>query len=158
MTTSDDPTDLTSELADRLRELGWSLAVAESMTCGRLACELGAAEGASDWFLGGVIAYSEEVKFDVLRVDPGPVITAQAAKQMADGVRKLMGADIGVSITGVGGPGPHEGQPAGTVFIGVCSRQAEKVSAHQFAGEPTEVIEQATKEALLLATAGLPAS
>lgn len=148
--------ELASALSDRLRELGWSLAVAESMTCGRLACELGAAENASEWFVGGVIAYSAEVKFEVLHVDRGPVITARAAQQMAEGVRKLTGADIGISITGVGGPGPHEEQPPGTVFIGVRSPSSEEVSAHQFAGEPEEVMQQATLHALLLAKTSLP--
>jgi nicotinamide-nucleotide amidase len=149
-------TDLAAVLSRRLRELGWSLAVAESLTSGRLACELGAAENASEWFRGGVIAYSEDVKFEVLNVDRGPVITARAAQQMAEGVRKLTGAEIGISTTGVGGPGPHEGQPAGTVFIGVCSPSGEEVSMHQFAGEPEEVIEQATIHALLLAKTSLP--
>jgi nicotinamide-nucleotide amidase len=148
-------TGLTSALSDRLRELGLSLAVAESMTCGRLACELGATENASEWFLGGVIAYSEEVKFDVLRVDRGPVITAQAAQQMAEGVRKLTGADIGISITGVGGPGPHEGRPAGTVFIGISWPSGVEVSRHQFVGEPEDVVAQATVHAVLLANSVL---
>jgi nicotinamide-nucleotide amidase len=148
--------ELTSFLSDRLRELGWSLAVAESMTCGRLACELGAAENASEWFLGGVIAYSEEVKFDVLQVSRGPVVTVRAAQQMAEGVTKLTGADVGISVTGVGGPGPHEGQPAGTVFIGVCSPSGEEVSEHQFSGPPDEVIEQATLQALLMVESTLP--
>ena len=153
---SNSSSDLTSVLSESLRELGWSLAVAKSMTCGRLACEPGAAENASGWFLGGVIAYSEEVKFDLLQVNRGTVITVRAAQQMAEGIPKLTGADIGVSVTGVGGPAPHAGQPAGTVFIGACSPDGEQVAAHRFSGPPDEVIGQATVQDLLLVERTLP--
>jgi nicotinamide mononucleotide (NMN) deamidase PncC len=61
------------------------------------------------------------VKFDLLDVDPGPVLTARAAEQMATGVRTLIRAEIGVSTTGVAGPDTEEGQPVGTLFVGIAT-------------------------------------
>jgi nicotinamide-nucleotide amidase len=75
--------------------------------------------GASKWFRGGVVSYASQVKFDVLGVPKGPVVSAEAAEAMAIGVRKLLGADYGLSVTGVAGPEEQEGQPAGTVFVGL---------------------------------------
>ena len=70
-----------------------TVAVAESLTSGRLGCHLGAATESSQWFRGGVIAYAPEVKFSVLGVDPGPVVTASCARQMAIGVARLTDAE-----------------------------------------------------------------
>jgi nicotinamide-nucleotide amidase len=67
---------------------------------------------------------------------------------MAAGVAALMCADAAVATTGVGGPGPVEGKPAGTVFIAVWCRGRSTVSKHRFDGEPAAVVEQATRAAL----------
>jgi nicotinamide-nucleotide amidase len=101
-----------------LEQRGMSLAVAESMTGGMVAARIVDVPGSSDWFRGGVVAYDSEVKFDVLDVRRGPVVSAEAAEQMADGVRRLLKADVGVSVTGVAGPAEQEGQPVGTAFFG----------------------------------------
>ena len=74
--------------------------------------------GSSDWFKGGVVAYDSQVKFDLLDVPEGPVVSESAAKAMADGVRRVLKADIGISTTGVAGPAEQEGQPPGTVWLG----------------------------------------
>ena len=76
--------------------------------------------GSSEWFKGGVVAYDSQVKFDVLDVPEGPVVSEDAAKAMADGVRRLLKADVGIATTGVAGPAEQEGQPPGTVWLGVA--------------------------------------
>lgn len=115
-------------------------------TSGSLACQLGASEASLKWFLGGIIAYSSEVKFALLGVDRGPVITARCAEQMAAGVAGSPGP-ICPSLTGAGGPGSEEGKPAGTVFIAVHSPAGTHVEEHHFSQEPADVV-QATLRAL----------
>jgi nicotinamide-nucleotide amidase len=137
-------------IADILLNGHRTVAVAESLTSGSLGCHLGAAGESSQWFRGGVIAYAPEVKFTVLGVDRGPVITATCARQMAWGVARLMDADIGVALTGVGGPGPEEGKPAGTVFICVAAGDETSVEEHRFSGDPAAVVHAATHQALVM--------
>jgi nicotinamide-nucleotide amidase len=103
-----------------LEQRGLSLAVAESMTGGMVASRIVDVPGSSDWFRGGVVAYDSEVKFDVLGVRRGPVVSADAAEEMAEGVRRLLKADVGLSVTGVAGPAEQEGQPVGTAFLGIA--------------------------------------
>ena len=67
-----------------------------------------------------MVAYDSEVKFDLLGVPEGPVVSEAAAKAMADGVRRLLGADVGLAATGVAGPAEQEGQPPGTVWLGLA--------------------------------------
>ncbi|MET3961013.1 nicotinamide-nucleotide amidase [Marmoricola sp. OAE513] len=131
------------------REL--TLGVAESLTGGRLAAALASAEDAATWFRGGVVAYVPAVKFEVLGVEPGPVNTASCAQQMARGCLDVLGCDLSLAVTGVGGPGPDEGVPAGTVFLAVAGRDAgvEVVERH-FEGEPADVVEQTVSAGLEL--------
>ena len=98
---------------------GLTLAVAESLTGGMVASRLVDVVGASSWFKGGVVAYDSDVKFDVLDVRDGPVVSAEAAEEMAEGVARLLGADVGLATTGVAGPDEQEGRPVGTVVLGV---------------------------------------
>ena len=99
---------------------GLTLAVAESLTGGLVAARIVAIPGASEWFRGGIVAYASEVKADLLDVPPGPVVSEAAAMAMADGVRRRLGADIGLSTTGVAGPTEQDGQPPGTVWLGMA--------------------------------------
>lgn len=126
-----------------------SVAVAESCTGGLVMAKIVAIPGAGDWFHGGVVAYEAEVKFELLAVERGPVVTADAAIQMATGVRRLLGADLGLATTGVAGPDTEEGQPVGTVFLGldVEGEGTEAVEFH-FDGSPDQVREEAAGEAL----------
>ena len=101
-----------------LRERGLTLAVAESVTGGLVSARLTAAPGTSDVLKGGVVSYFSDVKYDLLGVPEGPVVSLEAAKAMADGVRNLLEADVGLGVTGVAGPEEQEGQPVGTVFCG----------------------------------------
>ena len=139
---------LEQEIADALAGSNQTAAVAESLTGGNISAGLSAIEGASDWFLGGVVAYAEGVKFDLLGVDPGPVITATTAEQMARGVSRLLHADFAVATTGVGGPGPQEGVPQGTVFIAVATPSTTRVQKYEFEGDPSEIVRKTTQQAL----------
>jgi nicotinamide-nucleotide amidase len=144
------PTD--EERAERVAELATSydlrVAVAESLTAGRISSFLGRGESASEWYRGAVVAYDEEVKFDVLGVDRGPVVTAACAQQMADGVRTLLGADVALGITGVGGPGPQEDCPPGTVHLAVSTAAGTRSLQTRLTGDPGEVVAEATRLAL----------
>ena len=99
---------------------GLTFGVAESLTGGLVASRLVNVPGASSWFRGGVVAYHEQVKFDVLGVPAGPVVTEPAAAAMAEGAQRVTGADIGLGITGVAGPDDQEGVAPGTVFVGLA--------------------------------------
>lgn len=136
---------------------GVRLAAAESLTSGAIASHLGAAEEASDWFLGGVVAYNRQVKLSVLHVTPGPVVTAACAEQMARGVLELLSADVAVAVTGAGGPEPADDMPPGTVFIAVCCGNAARVERHSFEGRPERVVRKATLAALQMLGAGVDA-
>jgi nicotinamide-nucleotide amidase len=152
---SEDPAEIAAAIARRVQDRESSVSVAESMTSGLLATRLGAAEGAGQWFRGGVVAYASEVKFKVLGVDPGPVVTDRCAQQMARGVRELTGSDYAVAVTGVGGPDEAEGNPPGTAFIAVSSERTDRVHRYHFPGDPTEVLRATTSQALSLLLAEL---
>jgi nicotinamide-nucleotide amidase len=115
----DDQT-MESVVLDLLRERGLSLAVAESVTGGLITARLTDIPGASEVLRGGVVAYASEVKFGVLGVPEGPVVSPETAKAMAEGVRRELGADVGLGVTGVAGPDQQEGQPVGTVHLGIA--------------------------------------
>ena len=106
-------------VATRLIGRGLTFAVAESLTGGLIASRLVNVPGISSWFRGGVVAYQSQIKFDVLGVPEGPVVTEPAAAAMAEGVARVMGADVGLGITGVAGPDDQEGVAPGTVFVGL---------------------------------------
>lgn len=126
------------------------MAVAESLTGGNIARELAAAPDAMSWFRGGLVAYSPEVKHQVLGVPAGPVVTEGAGRAMAGGVARLLDADLTVAVTGVGGPGPQEGQPAGTVWFAVDSPVGDRSELCHFDGGPEEIVAATTRAALQL--------
>jgi nicotinamide-nucleotide amidase len=107
-------------VANRLVAHGLTFGVAESLTGGLIASRLVNVPGASAWFRGGVVAYASEVKFDVLGLPVGPVVTEEAAAAMAEGARKVTGADVGLGITGVAGPDDQEGIAPGNLFVGLA--------------------------------------
>jgi nicotinamide-nucleotide amidase len=107
-------------VAAELRARGITLGVAESLTGGLIASRLVNVPGASAWFRGGVVAYHEQVKFDLLGVPVGPVVSAAAAAAMAEGVCRATGSDVGLGITGVAGPEEQEGVAPGSVFVGLA--------------------------------------
>src|ERR1019366_8687871 len=107
-------------IAQRLLSRGLSLGLAESLTGGLIASRLVNVVGASRWFRGGLVSYAADVKFDLLRVTPGPVVSASAAGQMARGARALLKSDGAMAVTGVAGPDEQDGQGAATVFVGLA--------------------------------------
>lgn len=96
---------------------GRTLGLAESVTGGLVAARIVSVPGASAWFRGSVVAYASEVKFDVLGVPEGPVVSEGAAAALARGARRVLGADVGLGITGVAGPDTQDGEDVGTVFL-----------------------------------------
>lgn len=129
-------------IAHTVRDRGITIAVAESLTGGALSQAFAAAPEASDWFLGGVVAYTVRTKSRVLGVPEGPVVNAPTARRMAEGVRELLGADVALALTGLGGPDVTEGQPPGTVFLAIVTADSTRVTEFAFEGEPESVLEQ----------------
>jgi nicotinamide-nucleotide amidase len=101
-----------------------TVAVAESVTAGGLGHALTIVPGASQVFLGGVIAYTNDVKINFLGVDPAliaehTVVSEEVANAMADGARQKFGTTWGIATTGIAGPGDFEGIPEGTVWVAI---------------------------------------
>lgn len=145
-------TSLCSDVIQRLQ--GKTLVTAESLTGGGIGAELTSVSGSSAVYKGGVIAYTNWVKETVLHV-PGEIletygaVSAQTAASMASGVRKLLQADVSVSVTGLAGPGGDEfGNPVGTVYIGYEDSCHTVVHHHVFSGTREEV-RKLTMEAAL---------
>ena len=126
-------------VADLLVERGRTMGVAESLTGGLVGARLAETEGASRWFRGSIVAYDSKVKYDLLEVPEGPVVSADAAEAMARGARKALRADIGISLTGVAGPTSQDDQPVGTVFMGVADDQGVEVREVHFPGDRQHV-------------------
>lgn len=114
-----------------LRQRGFTLALAESCSGGRLADHITDVPGSSDYFIGGVVAYAYEAKAALLHVSWDTLrkygaVSRETALEMARGVRTALGADIGVSITGIAGPGGGlPGKPVGTTWIGLSARDGD---------------------------------
>lgn len=113
------------------------LALAESCTAGLVSALLAGADGAGQVLRGGVVAYDDRVKFDLLRVSRGPVIARPTAVEMAAGAARLLGADVGLATTGVVGPAPVEGQRVGTVWVGVHG-PGDRADAHELRLDDTD--------------------
>ena len=116
-------TTVAEALAEQLRERGITIAAAESLTGGSIGSELTSAGGASDFFAGSLVVYTTEAKRDVAGVPAsvldGPgAVSEEAAAALAEGAAQRLGADLGVSATGVAGPAEQEGKPVGTIFVG----------------------------------------
>lgn len=111
------------ELIEQVRQRGWTLAAAESLTAGLVAASVAEVPGCSDVLRGGIVAYQPEVKARLLGVSPAAiaagVVSRVVAMEMARGVRHAFRADVGLSTTGVAGPEPHDGEPVGSVWIAV---------------------------------------
>jgi nicotinamide-nucleotide amidase len=114
-------------LARLLTRSGLRLAVAESLTGGIVGARLTSVPGASSWFAGGLVSYSDDVKRELLGVGPGPVVSEGVAREMAAGARELLRSDIGLALTGVAGPTTQDGQPVGTVFVAIAGLGRDKV-------------------------------
>jgi len=111
-----------------LRRRGLRLALAESVTGGLVAGRLTDVAGSSDVLVGSIVSYAGSVKRDMLGVPEGPVVSAEAATAMADNVRGVLGADVGLALTGVAGPAEQDGVPPGTLWVGVAL--GDEVESH----------------------------
>ncbi len=115
-----DEQSMESVVLDLLRARGLTLAIAESLTGGLMGARMAALPDAADVYRGGVVAYADGIKRDLLGVPAGSMVGTEAAEAMALGVRKALGAGVGLASTGVAGPEAQDGQPAGTVFLGMA--------------------------------------
>jgi nicotinamide-nucleotide amidase len=149
-----------SDLLAQLRARGWTIAVAESLTGGLLASALVEIPGASASLRGGVVAYDTAIKRSLLGVDArtladGGAVQPRVAAQMAEGVRRAMAVDgaaseVGVATTGIAGPVSPDGQPVGTVDIGVSLPGGTHTERAVLSGDRDEIRAQAVGLALRL--------
>lgn len=137
-----------------LTERGRTLAVAESCTGGAIASRFTALPGASAYFLCGVVAYANAVKESVLGVDGADIarygaVSEQVARQMAEGVRRLAGADYAVATTGIAGPtGGTEAKPVGTVWIAVATPEGTVAVCRQCGTDRGQIVDRASAYAI----------
>jgi nicotinamide-nucleotide amidase len=140
---ADDDT-IDSVVVDLLRERGMTVGVAESLTGGLVGARLTDHAGAGDVVKGSIASYASEVKFDLLGVPEGPVVSEQAARAMAEGARRVLGADVGLAVTGVAGPDTQDGQPVGTVFLAVALEDGTEVVQVRLPGDRKRIREFST--------------
>jgi nicotinamide-nucleotide amidase len=147
-------------LLDALRQRGATLACAESLTGGLLCATLVAVPGASDVVRGAVVAYASDLKATLLGVDEQVLaghgaVSEATARAMATGAAERLGATYGLSTTGVAGPDPSEGRPAGTVHVAVSGPGLDAHAELRLAGDRQAVREQAVVAVLALLAARL---
>ena len=142
------------QLATALLARRQTLATAESCTGGLVGALLTGRPGSSAWYLGGIIAYANDLKLRLLGVAPGILaahgaVSLETARAMAAGARAATGADFAVSITGIAGPaGGTPEKPVGLVFIGVAAPHGTATFKHHFSGSRAEIRQAATEAAL----------
>jgi nicotinamide-nucleotide amidase len=159
-----DGEDLEAVVGRLLVERGLTVSAAESLTGGGLAVRLSQAAGASAYFRGSAVCYTAEAKHEVLGVSKetidGPgVVSEECAKEMARGARRLFGADVALSLTGVAGPEPHDGKPVGTVWVGMATAEMETARQLRSPGDRDLIrrwAEQAALDLLRRHLQGLP--
>ena len=145
---------LAKEVGELLRSKTLTISVAESCTGGRVGDLLTNVSGSSDYFIGGVISYSNRAKAELLGVNDKSLATEGAvsdevARQMASGVRKSLHTKIGVGITGIAGPlGGTPDKPVGLVYIAVSSEKSTVSVKNLFKGSRTQVKNQSADRAL----------
>ena len=144
------------ELAALLLAAGQTLALAESCTGGLIAARITALPGSSAYFTGGVVAYSNQVKADILKVPHAMLaeygaVSEPVARAMAHGVRTLTGSDLALSVTGIAGPGGGtDEKPVGTVFMAVVDQHGYQVERFCFGGDRGQVRQQAVDQAIIM--------
>lgn len=145
---------LAEEIGRSLKSKKLTLATAESCSGGKVGDWITEVPGSSDYYLGGVISYSNDAKFRVLGVDRKTLdakgaVSEEVALQMSEGARKALAADIGIGITGIAGPsGGTQSKPVGLVFIAVSSSKGSVCVENHFRGSRSQVKEQAAEKAL----------
>ncbi len=148
--------DLVEAVADVLTSESQTLAVAESCTGGLMAKRITDFPGSSTYFCGGVIAYADRIKLELLGVEEAVLVENGAVSEavaagMARGVADLLNADVGVGVTGIAGPGGGTPEkPVGTVWCAVAAQGGVRTSHRVFSGDREAVRERASQAALLL--------
>jgi PncC family amidohydrolase len=133
--------DAAERVGNLLRERGLTLATAESCTGGLIGHLLTEIPGSSEYYLGGLISYSDDLKRNELGVDVATLqhhgaVSAQTCIAMADGARRRYGADIAIAVTGIAGPtGDSPGKPLGLTYIAVADGAGTDVQRHQWFGD-----------------------
>ncbi|WP_036517466.1 MULTISPECIES: CinA family protein [unclassified Nocardioides] len=142
-----------ADLVSLLKDLDATLATAESLTGGRVAARVTNVPGSSAVYAGGVVSYQTQVKVDVLgvaasTVEQHGVVSAECAREMAAGVRRVLGTTYAVSTTGVAGPDRQEGKPVGTVFVGIAGPGGVEAVELALDGDRATIQEATVDEAL----------
>ena len=146
--------NLEVSVGEALRQKGLTVSCAESCTGGLLTSRLTDVPGSSSYVLGSVVSYSCVVKERLVHVRRETLqrmgaVSAETAQEMADGIRKAIGADIGIGITGFAGPGTDEpGKPVGLVYISISGKNGTIVEENHFHGNRVEIKQQSTEKAL----------
>jgi PncC family amidohydrolase len=141
-------------VGELLRNRNLKLAVAESCTGGLVSHLITNVPGSSDYYLGGVTSYANEVKVSLLGVSQSTLekygaVSADTVLEMAHGVRLALGADIGIAVSGIAGPsGGTPEKPVGTVWIGLSSAKDELARHFQWQGDRLENKQQFASDAL----------
>ncbi len=139
-----------------LNQKGWTLALAESCTGGLIAHRITNVPGSSDYFLGGVMAYSNSVKVRLLGVKRETLqavgsVSEETAREMAQGASQTIGSDVGISVTCIAGPGGGtDEKPVGLTYIGASTPDGEWVERHIFQGDRQSIKGSASDAALEL--------
>ena len=147
---------LEERVGNFLKAHGLTLALAESCTGGLVGHTITQVAGSSDYFLGGVIAYSNRAKVELLGVKRATLnrcgaASSETAAEMADGVKKLFGSDVGLSITGIAGPtGGSDAKPVGLVYVGLSVRGKTVTAGRKFSGTRHKIKTQASRAALAM--------
>jgi nicotinamide-nucleotide amidase len=145
---------LEKAIGNRLREKGWTLSIAESCTGGLVCDRITNVSGSSDYFMGGMVTYSNESKAEHLSIPLGFIkkygaVSPQVARRMAQGVRKAFHTTFGLSTTGVAGPtGGTKRSPIGRVFIGFTNGKKAWVRKLDLKGNRREIKKKATEKSL----------
>lgn len=153
--------ELASRVIEIFREKGLSLALAESCTGGMIAETITNVAGASDIFYGSAVTYVNSAKEHILGVaretlEKHGAVSSECAEEMACGARRVYGADVAMSVTGIAGPGGgSEAKPVGTVWFGLATKDGEETFRRRFDGDRAAVRRQTVEEVLRrLAEAG----
>lgn len=148
--------ELATQCGEQLRSLAKTLAVAESCTGGLIGHLLTEVPGSSDYFIGGLISYSNQVKSEQLGVAQATLeahgaVSVQTAEAMAAGVRQLLRTDYGLAVTGIAGPSGGSAQkPVGLTWIGLSAASGRVAERYRFEGDRSQVKAQAAAAALNL--------
>lgn len=151
-----DSTQLAQRIGERLIDRGWTLATAESCTGGMIGHTITENAGSSGYYMGGIVAYSNDVKQQLLNVPAATLATVGAvseatARAMADGARARLHTDCAIATTGIAGPdGGSDDKPVGLVYIAAAAGDTIVVQRHIFGGDRSAIKAQTVEAALQL--------